>query len=282
MERQVNMRRTFDFLFPMLSVRYPSVFPAEQFTWNMYAWAHSAVSSRLFPRELATPGFRLCTSDGGSLDTSSRGCMCPLLDMVNHGFGHHLEFFHNAEAARLEVRAMARLERGDEVLFSYGDHSNGRLYVTYGFCVPDNPFSVAPVDLGRACALAEFGLAESDRDSVARALQPHGLSLVSPTIGDFALRCARFCTLFAVDRLGEWQMESELGDAALEARALKGLVAVLQEQYQEEMEVLQSCAKEHAPSRPHARLYRESVAQSLDDALQRARGLLSSNNNNNS
>ena len=39
----------------------------------------------------------------------------------------------------------SELEAGDEILFSYGNHSNGRLFITYGFCLPRNPYNVLPL-----------------------------------------------------------------------------------------------------------------------------------------
>lgn len=188
--RRVEMRRTYNAFFPALSSSHPQLFPSGSCSFSDYAWAFFSVATRTFPSCLSAPGQRLDTnSEVIGVGAGDAGVMVPLADMINHAFEAHLVWETDEE--HLHCIAAADLAKGEEVLFSYGSHSNGRLLITYGFCVPGNPFNVVRIRLGVRHALATAASAEElDAAKVQRDLREAGLlgasqpldSLVVPSL----------------------------------------------------------------------------------------------------
>ncbi|CAE7189304.1 CLASP, partial [Symbiodinium pilosum] len=58
------------------------------------------------------------------------------VDFLNHAAAPNASSDWDEESGSVEVRALADLSKGDEVLLSYGCLSNPLLWRTYGFTLP--------------------------------------------------------------------------------------------------------------------------------------------------
>lgn len=63
--------------------------------------------------------------------------LVPFADLMNHAFVSQVTW--GFEAERFVLRARVPIRAGDEVCDDYGQKSNGRLLLHYGFTMPDNP-----------------------------------------------------------------------------------------------------------------------------------------------
>jgi hypothetical protein len=89
-----------------------------------------------------------------SIDTrrvydATQGCLCPLLDILNHREGNkeQLSFDYTSDPLILKVKTRVAVAKGDEIYSNYGDVSNDQLLLQFGFCDMALP-SVFTVVLG--------------------------------------------------------------------------------------------------------------------------------------
>ena len=59
---------------------------------------------------------------------------------------HHVKW--TTTATHVQCISVTDIPQEQEILFNYGNHSNGRCFITYGFCHPNNPHNVVPICLG--------------------------------------------------------------------------------------------------------------------------------------
>ena len=164
--RCVQMKETYNAIFPRLSQTFPSLFPAKDFSWEKYLWAHTSLATRLFPPTFCLPNnpnseenVNLTNGNNSSQSDLPGGCMIPLADMLNHKAGTSLRWYTDDQF--LYANTSTNMKMGDELTFSYGDFkSNGHLLVTYGFCQPFNPNDVAPINFSSANVMT------SDKDVI--------------------------------------------------------------------------------------------------------------------
>jgi len=104
-------------------------------TWVDLARARGMCTSRGFPGSLQ-PGL----ADGRAV------VMLPLFDLLNHKYGHPIEWVAEEDGSVTFV-ARSAVEEGGEVWSNYGARPNEQLLFSYGFCMPDNPHDVVPVAL---------------------------------------------------------------------------------------------------------------------------------------
>lgn len=79
--------------------------------WDLYCWATAAVTGYCF-----------------ALGDASIHAMVPFWDMLNHVTGRaNVRLNHDADKNVLQMIATARIAKGDELINSYGDLSNGEL-----------------------------------------------------------------------------------------------------------------------------------------------------------
>ena len=219
-QRRIEMKHTYDAFFPALSIAAPDLFPSSKSTFLDYLWAHSSICTRLFPSDFATIGQVTHT---GKPDTTGDGTpdpcglLVPLADMLNHSAlqwtnkkdkkdkktgtsttssttsseqQQHVEW--RTTEAGLCCHATSVIAENTEILFSYGDHSNGRCFITYGFCTAKNPSNVVPICLGL------HDSTDDSTDSTDSTTSSSILTMSSSTTGNFG-RSAMVAA--AVDRL---------------------------------------------------------------------------------
>jgi hypothetical protein len=81
---------------------------------------------------------------------ATQGCLCPLLDILNHAGGSnaHLSFDYTSDPSILKVKTRVAVSKGDEIYTNYGcGISNDQLLLQFGFCDMALP-SVFTVVLG--------------------------------------------------------------------------------------------------------------------------------------
>jgi hypothetical protein len=160
-ERVQMMKNTYNAILPKLIELHPTIFIPKYCSFRYYLWAHTSICTRLFPSSFlineqeTNTGIPPLPSD----EIDPCGIMMPIGDMLNHSFHHNVIWKttsmspngseSDADSLSLEIQciSLSTIHEGDEILFNYGHHSNGRCFITYGFCQPNNPYNVVPIHI---------------------------------------------------------------------------------------------------------------------------------------
>lgn len=173
---EAQLSEVYQSLFPALSEENPELFPAEQYTWDAFRWARSALASRCFEETaldtLIAGGHmtseianliakeKLGTQEESRLMHDCPAIVCPLLDMINHdpGATMHVGVVQCEDQTVCKVGLMITepvVLAGAEVLGNYGNcRSNGQFLLGHGFCVHRNGSDTLPLRLGASPALS--------------------------------------------------------------------------------------------------------------------------------
>ncbi|KAG8336369.1 SET domain-containing protein 4 [Homalodisca vitripennis] len=78
---------------------------------------------------------------------SDKNCLAlaPYLDMFNHSNDAKVQAFFNELDGSYQIRTLAPYKRFSQVFIHYGDHSNLKLYLEYGFIMPKNIHDILPL-----------------------------------------------------------------------------------------------------------------------------------------
>ncbi|KAI5083007.1 hypothetical protein GOP47_0002750 [Adiantum capillus-veneris] len=131
-----HLRSEYEGLFPTLSHRYPTVFPQEKFTWDMFLWACELWYSN---------GLKIAYPDG-----TIKTCLVPFVGLLNHSLYPHVTHYSkiDTKSKTLVLHSARPCNAGQQCLLSYGALSNSHLLMFYGFILSNkNPFDVVPIDL---------------------------------------------------------------------------------------------------------------------------------------
>ena len=113
-----------------------------KFKFKEFLWARTAITTRVFSLDIN--GIKV-------------SAMIPLADMLNHAPAPGTRWFYaNADRAFV-LEARRDFAPGEEVCISYGQKSNLRYFVNYGFVLPDNPQDTVPLRI-QAKDLRALGL----------------------------------------------------------------------------------------------------------------------------
>ncbi|EEC12062.1 SET domain-containing protein, putative [Ixodes scapularis] len=104
------------------------------FTWNNFVWAWTAVNTRCIFAQ---------GSNSSSLWEDDHCALAPFLDCLNHHWKASIETAMVGE--NFEILSHKSHDANEQVFISYGPHSNRRLFLDYGFVLPDNPNDVVVV-----------------------------------------------------------------------------------------------------------------------------------------
>ncbi|KAH3888964.1 hypothetical protein DPMN_013009 [Dreissena polymorpha] len=75
--------------------------------------------------------------------------LAPYLDLINHSPSARIKADYNSMSGCYEITTYDCYRPYDQVFISYGFHSNGRLLVDYGFCVPGNHCDEVQISEGK-------------------------------------------------------------------------------------------------------------------------------------
>ncbi|CAN7989380.1 unnamed protein product [Ixodes hexagonus] len=104
------------------------------FTWNNFMWAWTAVNTRC----IFVQG-----SSSSSLWEDDHCALAPFLDCLNHHWKASIETA--MVGPYFEILSHNSHEADEQVFISYGPHNNRRLFLEYGFVLPDNPNDVVVI-----------------------------------------------------------------------------------------------------------------------------------------
>eukprot|EP00944_MAST-04C_sp_MAST-4C-sp1_P008169 g8169.t1 len=210
--RFVQIKNTYNALFPKLSISFPEIFLPQVFTFENYVWAHSTIATRLFPTTFCCPNNPNAEKevDPSQTNTVPGGCLVPIADFLNHRRGTCLRWYTDNEI--LYACAPRAMAAGEEVFFSYGDNkSNGHLLVTYGFCEPFNENDVAPISFSLSTTRKDlFDLGKDYIKSVGMPLTVATLRRIDCDIksNSSILRCCRLCSVETVDEFNLYKINN--------------------------------------------------------------------------
>lgn len=110
---------------------------SENFTWNLFVWAWTAVNTRCIFSKHRT---------GHALWDDDCSALAPFLDCLNHHWKADVETA--VVGSYFEIVTNNNYEPDDQVFISYGSHDNKKLLLEYGFVLADNPNDVVAITNG--------------------------------------------------------------------------------------------------------------------------------------
>ncbi|KAK9360024.1 hypothetical protein V1504DRAFT_456188 [Lipomyces starkeyi] len=130
----------------------PSTFDKSLFSWELYMWACTILSSRSFPSSIV---FNTGKED-------SYPVLVPLVDSLNHK--PLVPIYWTVTADGFAISSGTSIEAGDEVFNNYGPKGNEELLMGYGFCIENNELDVVTLKLRHPpMSLAKVQLISSDK-----------------------------------------------------------------------------------------------------------------------
>lgn len=84
--------------------------------------------------------------------------LCPFLDMFNHSTEAKTcpEIFRQNNQDYYVLRSHKNHQRYEQIFISYGAHDNCKLFVEYGFFIPENHFDIWPIPFKELCKYVSF------------------------------------------------------------------------------------------------------------------------------
>lgn len=136
---QQNEQKT---IFQKLSSLVPAPFSYDHFLW---AW-HVVNTRCIFVENKEHP-----LIDNSQGDTVA---VIPFVDMLNHSASNQGFALWDNVKKRYKVNAVRTVSEGEQVFVCYGGHTNGRLWIEYGFTLPQNPNNKVAISIELLCSLA--------------------------------------------------------------------------------------------------------------------------------
>ncbi|KAG2378328.1 hypothetical protein C9374_008471 [Naegleria lovaniensis] len=109
----------------------------DNYTYERFMWAFSAVWSRVFPIEY----------ECGNNEKEIVPTLLPMVDILNHKFNAKITYFTGSDS-RFYLKTRESLKKGDYVYNNYGAKSNDSFLLSYGFVIPDNSEDTLYVQFG--------------------------------------------------------------------------------------------------------------------------------------
>ncbi|CAH1779803.1 unnamed protein product [Owenia fusiformis] len=117
-------------------------------TYDIFKWAWCAVNTR---------SVYIDHINSDWLDTTTEKnhfALAPYLDLINHTNSAKVEAGFNFENRCYDIKTLDTYKKYDQVFICYNQHSNVKLFLEYGFILPDNDcsiVSVTPSDIYTIC-----------------------------------------------------------------------------------------------------------------------------------
>ena len=110
-------------------------------------WAYMAVNTRCVHLELN----EVCTF----LETNDKGncALAPFLDLLNHSFNADVNVRLDESDQCYKISTNVPFKKYDQLFINYGAHDNVKLFVEYGFFIPNNPNDSFPITKFDICSL---------------------------------------------------------------------------------------------------------------------------------
>ena len=91
--------------------------------FNKFCEIHMLISSRIF---------------GIEINNENTDAMIPFADLFNHSYNKNTNWYFNDELNCFVVEAIKDINKNEEIFDSYGNKSNSRFLLNYGFLIEDN------------------------------------------------------------------------------------------------------------------------------------------------
>ncbi|KAK6169226.1 hypothetical protein SNE40_020314 [Patella caerulea] len=114
-------------------------------TFESFRWAWYAVNSRSIYYKT-----ECCFLE----EEDSNMALAPFLDLLNHSTDAKTDAGFNVVNNCYEIRTSNNYKKYDQVFISYGPHDNHKLFLEYGFILPNNPHTVLEFSTDQILELA--------------------------------------------------------------------------------------------------------------------------------
>ncbi|KAJ5505907.1 hypothetical protein N7453_004864 [Penicillium expansum] len=113
----------------------------EQYTWELYLWASTIITSRAFSSKVLSGAVQ-----PDDLPEDGVSALLPLIDLPNHRPMAKVEW--RAGDKDIGLLVLEDHSAGQEISNNYGPRNNEQLLINYGFCIAGNPTDYRIVHLG--------------------------------------------------------------------------------------------------------------------------------------
>ncbi|KAJ5823190.1 hypothetical protein N7447_005530 [Penicillium robsamsonii] len=120
------------------SIGFPN---CEQYTWELYLWASTIITSRAFSSKVLSGAV-----EPADLPEDGVSALLPLIDLPNHRPMAKVEW--RAGDKDIGLLVLEDHSAGQEISNNYGPRNNEQLLINYGFCIAGNPTDYRIVHLG--------------------------------------------------------------------------------------------------------------------------------------
>lgn len=122
-ELKSKLKRNYDSLFPLLSDKFPEVFPQNIFTWENYLCYYEIIWGRLMTV---------------LLDDNRTAALVPLIDLLNHSSTQKVSYFTDVKESRFCLKTHSFVPKGTQAWNNFGPRPNEKLLLIYGFTLENN------------------------------------------------------------------------------------------------------------------------------------------------
>ncbi|XP_074096533.1 SET domain-containing protein 4-like [Cotesia typhae] len=107
----------------------------EIFSFEAYKWSYYTVNTRAI--YMKNNKF----TDDSKISINENLALAPFLDMLNHSFDALVEIkpIHDESNKFYQIFTLTAIQENSQVFINYGSHSTLKLYMEYGFFIPNNP-----------------------------------------------------------------------------------------------------------------------------------------------
>ncbi|MFH4978684.1 hypothetical protein AB6A40_005393 [Gnathostoma spinigerum] len=165
-------------------------------TWERFLYAWHVVNTRCIYVENKEHPLIDCR-DGDTV------AVIPLIDMLNHSNQNQAFAFWDSVNSVYKLTAVHCISDDEEVYVCYGGHSNSKLWMEYGFTIPDNIYNKFPISYDLLFTVAEsIGLKFS---------YAHKQTVINASLP---------CTLYASDNEPSFGLRTNLAILQMEPKQL--------------------------------------------------------------
>ncbi|XP_053596978.1 SET domain-containing protein 4 isoform X2 [Microplitis demolitor] len=114
----------------------------EIFTFEAFKWSYFTVNTRaIYMRD---SNF----INGGNIHKDDNLALAPFLDLLNHSFDAIVDVkpINNTFDESYQIYTSKAIQKNSQVFINYGNHCTLKLYVEYGFFIPNNPLDEIFID----------------------------------------------------------------------------------------------------------------------------------------
>lgn len=126
--------------------------------FHVFKWAYYTVNTRAVyidsTEKTSQTDVRIKDSDNMAL--------APYLDLFNHSYDAAVRvnsIYHNENREYYQLRTLKPFSKGSQVFINYGSHNSLKLFMEYGFFIPNNPLDQVPFDfshIDRVSSVPQF------------------------------------------------------------------------------------------------------------------------------